>query len=178
MWGVYGIFLHKGQVKMADPEFGRYKAFFIVGIAYFVVAILGPALLMWVKGSGWSMSKSGVSWSFLAGTVGAIGAFCVLLAFGAVPDKTRTFVYVPIVMSIIFAGAPILNALVSMWEHRGEIESVKPMFYVGILLAALGGALVTFNKPKVKKHSPSPAAVEASADLGDSPADGSGGSAD
>ena len=34
-WGVYGVFLHTGQVAMQDPANGRYKAFLFVGIAYF-----------------------------------------------------------------------------------------------------------------------------------------------
>ena len=42
-WGVYGILLHKGQVDMSDAQHGRYKAFFWVGIAYFLVAVLAPA---------------------------------------------------------------------------------------------------------------------------------------
>ena len=33
-WGLYGIFLHTGQVQMGDPANGRYKAFLWVGVAY------------------------------------------------------------------------------------------------------------------------------------------------
>ena len=33
-WGLYGVYLHIGQVAMQDPQFGRYKAFLFVGIAY------------------------------------------------------------------------------------------------------------------------------------------------
>ena len=38
-WGLYGIFLHTGQVGMADSANGRYKAFLFVGIAYFITAV-------------------------------------------------------------------------------------------------------------------------------------------
>ncbi|MBL9128073.1 MAG: hypothetical protein JNL97_10520, partial [Verrucomicrobiales bacterium] len=38
-WGVYGVFLHTGQIGMADPVHGRYKAFLFVGIAYFITAV-------------------------------------------------------------------------------------------------------------------------------------------
>ena len=41
-WGVYGVFLHTGQVAMQDPVNGRYKAFLFVGIAYFLTAVLAP----------------------------------------------------------------------------------------------------------------------------------------
>ena len=81
-------------------------------------------------------------WSLIAGIVGAIGAFCVLLAFGAKGTP-------PVVMSIVFAGAPIVNALYSILEHppAGGIGSIRPQFFLGILLAALGGCLVTLYKP-------------------------------
>ena len=39
-WGLYGILLHAGQVGMGDPQNGRYKAFFWVGMAYFLIAVL------------------------------------------------------------------------------------------------------------------------------------------
>ena len=45
-WGLYGVFLHKGAMGMADPQFGRYKAFLVVGIAYFLVAVLAPLILL------------------------------------------------------------------------------------------------------------------------------------
>ena len=45
-WGLYGIFLHSGQTHMGDPDNGRYKAFFWVGVAYFLIAILAPALVL------------------------------------------------------------------------------------------------------------------------------------
>ena len=41
-WGLYGIFLHMGQVGMSDPANGRYKAFLFVGVAYFLTAVLAP----------------------------------------------------------------------------------------------------------------------------------------
>ena len=174
-WGVYGVFLHKGQIGMgAGDENARYKAFLIVGIAYFVVAILGPAILLLVKAGPESltaMTRKGVYWSFLAGAVGAIGAFCVLLAFGAAPKPTVA--YVPVVMSIIFAGAPIVNALVSMAGHppAGGLKGIPPLFMVGILLAAAGGALVTIYKPKPAGagHKPDAPPVQATTPAPDAP---------
>jgi drug/metabolite transporter (DMT)-like permease len=141
-WGVYGIFLHTGQVGMADPVNGRYKAFLFVGIAYFLTAVLAPAAMLWFQGASWAFPAKGAWWSLLAGIVGAIGAFGVLLAFGAKGTPA-------VVMSIVFAGAPIVNAVVSLWMHppAGGWGSIKPQFYLGILLAAVGGCLVTFFKP-------------------------------
>lgn len=52
-------------------------------------------------------------------------------------------------MAIVFAGAPIVNALVSILQHppEGGLSSIKPQFFIGIALAALGGCLVTYYKP-------------------------------
>jgi hypothetical protein len=142
-WGVYGIFLHTGQVAMGDPVNGRYKAFLFVGIAYFLTAVLAPLALLAFKGTAFSgYTARGCWWSLIAGIVGAIGAFGVLLAFGAKGTPA-------VVMSIVFAGAPVVNALVSLVMHppAGGWGSIKPQFYAGIALAALGGCLVTFYKP-------------------------------
>lgn len=141
-WGVYGIFLHSGQTAMGDPINGRYKAFLFVGIAYFLTAVLAPLGLLLVKGASWSFPVRGMGWSLVAGIVGAIGAFGVLLAFGAKGTPA-------VVMSIVFAGAPVVNALYSLWLHppAGGFATLKPQFVLGIALAALGGCLVTLYKP-------------------------------
>lgn len=148
-WGVYGIFLHKGQILMADPANGRYKAFLFVGIAYFLTAILAPLAVLIANKATWSMPGSAMTWSLVAGIVGAVGAFGVLLAFGAAPKPTVK--YVPVVMSIIFAGAPIVNAVVALALHppEGGLASIRPQFFLGIVLAAIGGCLVTLYKDPV-----------------------------
>ena len=82
-WGVYGLLLHAGQGAMADPVNGCYKAFLFVGIAYFLTAVLAPLAVLWLNGAGWNFPAKGMLWSLVAGLSGAVGAFCVLLAFGA-----------------------------------------------------------------------------------------------
>lgn len=141
-WGLYGAFLHTGQMNMADPVNGRYKAFLFVGLAYFLTAVLAPLLVLKIQGATWAFPAKGALWSLLAGTVGAIGAFCVLLAFGAKGTP-------PVVMSIVFGGAPVVNALYSLVLHppQGGWGSIRWPFYLGLLLAALGGCLVTLYKP-------------------------------
>lgn len=141
-WGVYGVFLHIGSVGMADPVNGRLKAFLIVGLAYFLTAVLAPLVILKVNGANWNFPSKGLWWSLIAGTAGAIGALGVLLAFGAKGKPT-------VVMSIIFAGAPIVNAAVAIATHppAGGWSSIKPQFYLGILMAALGGCLVSYYKP-------------------------------
>lgn len=142
-WGVYGVFLHTGQTAMQDPENGRYKAFLFVGLAYFLTAVLAPLGMLLFKGAAFSgYTAKGMGWSLVAGIVGAIGAFGVLLAFGAKGTPA-------VVMSIIFAGAPVVNALYALYLHppAGGWGSIKPQFYFGIVLAALGGCLVSYYKP-------------------------------
>jgi len=161
-WGVYGVFLHSGQTLMkppgavaVDPSLWRYKAFLFVGVAYFLVAVLAPLAMLLAKGAAFSgYTGRGMGWSLIAGIVGAIGAFGVLLAFGA---KGKP----PEVMAIVFAGAPVVNALVSIWLVRHEIDwsKVNPLFYIGMILALVGGGLVTLHKPNPTPR-PKQAAVQ------------------
>ena len=147
-WGVYGVFLHKGQTYMADPVNGRYKAFLFVGIAYFLTAVLAPVAVLILNKATWSFPQAGLWWSLIAGIVGAIGAFCVLLAFGSRGSPAA-------VMSIIFAGAPIVNAVVAITIERNW-ANIRPAFLAGVVLAAVGGFMVARYKPAPPKH-PAPA---------------------
>jgi drug/metabolite transporter (DMT)-like permease len=155
-WGVYGIFLHSGQSYMKDAATGRYKAFLLVGIAYFLTAVLAPLLLLWLKGATWSFTSAGCWWSLLAGIAGAIGAFFVLVAFGSGGSPA-------VVMAIVFAGAPVVNSVVALLLHppEGGWTAIRWPFFAGILLAALGGALVTLYKPAPAKTPQAAAARDA-----------------
>src|SRR5687767_716237 len=155
-WGLYGAFLHTGQLGMADPQNGRYKAFLFVGLAYFLTAVLAPLVVLKLQGAVWTFPVRGALWSLLAGIVGATGAFCVLLAFGAKGTP-------PVVMTIVFAGAPIVNALYSLVLHppTGGWRSIQWQFFAGIVLAAVGGCLVTLYKPAPGVKTTPPAVVAA-----------------
>ena len=152
-WGLYGVFLHSGQLAMSDPVYGRYKAFLFVGVAYFIFAILAPIVLLKMNGSDFSFPSKGIWISLFAGALGAIGAFGVLLAFGAKGSPQ-------VVMSIVFAGAPIVNAVVATWMHppKDGLAGVPWQFYLGIVMAAAGGCIVTRYKP-----APAPKAAAAAA---------------
>ncbi|HMO66358.1 MAG TPA: hypothetical protein PKE47_14230 [Verrucomicrobiota bacterium] len=163
-WGVYGILLHKGQTLMQpagaprmDPTTLRMKAFLFVGVAYFLTAVLAPLLVLMGRGAAFSgYTSGGVWWSLIAGIAGAIGAFGVLLAFGARGTP-------PVVMSIVFAGAPLVNAGLSTLLHPPAQGwgSVKPQFWLGIALAILGAFLVVRFNPGAP--TPKPAAAPAPA---------------
>ena len=147
-WGVYGVLLHSGQSQMLGGEGpidaeARYKSFLFVGLAYFLVAVLCPLILLMIKGKAFSgYSSGGMLWSLIAGIAGAIGAFGVLLAFGSGGKPW-------VVMSIIFAGAPIVNVLYALYQHppKAGWAAIQPQFILGIALAALGGFLVTYYRP-------------------------------
>ena len=104
----------------------------------------------------------------VAGALGAVGAFGILLAFGAKGVPV-------VVMSIVFSGAPIVNAIASMTLHppEGGLGAVHPMFFVGILAAAVGGCLVTLYKPPPsggkKEAKPVPTGASGAATVSGSP---------
>lgn len=159
-WGLYGIFLHMGQVGMADPVNGRYKAFFFVGVAYFLTAVLAPAAVLWLKGTDWSFPAKGLWLSLFAGILGAVGAFFVLLALGAA-FSAKIQNAPGVVMSIVFAGAPIVNAIVAI-SLANDWSRIRWPFVLGLVMAAAGGCLVTIFKPVhtgPAKPSPKVAAV-------------------
>jgi drug/metabolite transporter (DMT)-like permease len=165
-WGVYGVLLHKGQTLMQpasgpklDPTLLRYKAFLFVGLAYFLTAVLAPLVLLMARGEAFTgYTAQGSWWSLIAGIAGAAGAFGVLLAFGAKGTPA-------VVMSIVFAGAPVVNALYSMIQHppAGGWGGVKWQFYLGIALAAAGGCLVSYFKPAPAPAKPAAVATQPAA---------------
>ena len=145
-WGTYGVCMHTGSVNMGDKENGRIMAFLWVGLAYFLTAVIAPLIILKLKGGNvafWTYPSLGWKWSLIAGTLGAIGALGVLLAFGKMPSPA----YVPVIMSIIFAGAPIVNAIVNTTKANAW-GNVSAPFILGIVLAAVGGFLVTKYVPK------------------------------
>ena len=140
-WGTYGVLLHTGVTAMADPVNGRFKAFLFVGAAYLLVAVLGSLIVLKINGAQWqSLPAAGVTWSTLAGVAGAVGALGVLLAFGAGGSPA-------VVMSLVFAGAPVVNAAVAMAVHPPAGGVLNWPFVLGVLMAAGGGCLVTLFRP-------------------------------
>src|SRR6185503_13325892 len=100
----YGPVLHKGQSYMQGS---RLRPFMCVGLAYFVVAVILPFLLRTMIEDHGSWSVRGTAWSLAGGTVGALGALGIILAF--------TFGGKPVyVMPLVFGGAPIVNTFFVM----------------------------------------------------------------
>ena len=116
------------------------RPFMCVGIAYFIIAVVYPLLVLKTKGETGNWSTSGFIWSFGAGVITAIGALGIVLAF--------KFQGKPVyVMPLVFGLAPIVNTIVGMLMS-GTTKKPTPAFYVGIALVALGAAGVLRFQPK------------------------------
>jgi MFS family permease len=150
-WGTYGVFLASGSEGMHDPANGRMKAFLFVGVAYFLAAVLAPLLILVLSGANWNYPVKGMTLSLIAGIVGALGALGILLALNAAPKPVGP--YVPVIMTIIFALAPVLNAIIVLvfTPPSHGWQPIRPLFWVGMLMAIAGGAMVTMNKPMARK---------------------------
>lgn len=134
-WGAYGVLLHQGQMQLGNPL----KALLCVGVAYFLIGVLVPAAALGAQGELSGFTSSGLVAATIAGALGAIGAACIIWAFraGGLP------VYV---MPLVFAGAPIVNVLVSMAVHPPK-QAINPLLFVGFVLASVGAGLVLYYRP-------------------------------
>ena len=135
-WGVYGSLLHRGQVALASPT----KALLCVGVAYFLIGVLGPVVMLAVQGQLGGFDKTGSVTATVAGALGALGALCIILSFRAGGSPL-------IVMPLVFGGAPLVNVLVTTLQHPPR-TAPSPMLYVGFLLAAVGAFMVLYFKPQ------------------------------
>lgn len=134
-WGMYGPFLHRGQIQLGSPL----RALLCVGVAYFLVGVLVPVVVLGSQGNLKDFNLSGTTAATLAGALGAIGAACIIFAFTAGGRPTY-------VMPLVFGLAPVVNVLVSMSIHPPKVAP-NPMLWVGFLLAALGAGMVLYFKP-------------------------------
>ena len=167
-WGFYSVLLHMCSVEMGKGSAGppdltgnRMKAFLLVGIAYFIVAIVGPLIIIKARGTAWSFPTAGWSWSLIAGIAGAVGAFFLLMALSSGRSAAESKYVLPLLVpAIVFAGAPIVNTLVSTTKE-GNWGYVNWKFIAGIVLAAAGTAMVMKFKPS-PPATPVPAAAQAS----------------
>ena len=140
-WGAYGPALHKGQMAFEDAEKinKSLRALLCVGGAYFVVGVVIPAVVLMSKGQLAAFTTKGAMFSTASGILGALGAVCIIWAFknGGSPL---------IVMPLVFAGAPVVNAVISTLSHPPK-DGINPMLYVGFVLVAVGAYMVLAFKP-------------------------------
>lgn len=168
-WGIYGVLLHLGRSFMPmGPETGNagLKAFLMVCVAYGVIGIAAYGVLKG-RGSNMAFGMTGISWSLVAGLAGAAGAFTLVLALGAAGTPLALggggygAAAAVAVMPIVFGGAPLVNALVTILKSPpdGGIKSISPLFYLGMVLAVSGVVLAVKTAPAPAAHAPAPAPV-------------------
>ncbi len=140
-WGAYGTLLHKGQHDLAGS---RLKPLICVGLAYLVIAVVVPGILLAMQGKlqgDWSFS--GISWALAAGAAGAFGALGIVLALTAGGKPTY-------VMPLVFGGAPIINVVVAMYFAKIPWKDVNPVFFAGLIMVGAGAVTVLVFAPKAK----------------------------
>jgi uncharacterized membrane protein len=162
-WGVYVPVLHEGQATMgagAGPSAGAVRAFLCVGVAYFVTAVVIPLIALQFglaggesldfKDKAGDLNTRALTFSTLGGIAGAAGALCIIFS---IKNGGKPLYVAP----LVFAGAPIVNAIVSLIWHppaegfRAETMRGWLMFGAGILLAALGAGLVLYSKSDIEQ---------------------------
>lgn len=149
-WGVYGPVLHFGRDAMQSAL----RPFVCVGLAYFLIAVIAPLLLMARGREKGSWTATGVLWSLLAGTAGSLGALGIILALTAGGRP----IYV---MPLVFGGAPVVNTLLTAFLNKA-FGQLKAPFLAGLILVITGAVTVLVFKPQPQAaHSDKPAAVAA-----------------
>lgn len=163
-WGVYVPLVHLATTKIGS----NLRAFLMVGVAYFLVAVLVPSLFIFVLKND-PTAKANVNWAtgnllwgLLAGISGAVGALFVIFATCDAKELVGPITGPLLVAPLVFAGAPIINTIASMtiFAHGQKVPTPAPQFYAGLCMAAIGMAMVMVYKPAA---APTPAAGKAPA---------------
>ena len=136
-WGTYIPTLHRGQMGLSGSGV---HAFLMVGLAYVLVAIAIPGMMVVRAGSWSTFTPQGSLFTLGAGVLGALGALGIVfaLANGGRPN---------VVPPLVFAGAPVVSVFVAMLYNPPR-EAPSPLFFIGILMAAAGAFLVLSNRPQ------------------------------
>ena len=143
-WGVYVPTVHEAAQSLKS----NLRAFLFVGIAYFLVAVLVPAVFIFVlkndptaKGTP-NFNLIPMLWGIGAGIAGAVGALCVIFAVTNAGKGGAMYV-----APLVFAGAPIINTIATITYFHPVKTLPDWRFFLGLLLAAIGAAMVMIYKP-------------------------------
>lgn len=140
-WGLYGPTL--SNARALNREWGPFKPYLFIGVAYLVIAIVGGSLMMkFAYNDNFDYSGKffpAMKWGFLAGCLGALGALGLTFALTKAGGKPAY------VMPIVFGGAVTVNAIAAYFIHRGE--TINPLMWVGMLLVAVGICLTAGFTP-------------------------------
>ena len=174
-WGTYVPLVFFGGTELTTKPGtvgGRLASILCVGIAYFLLAVVIPVVLMMIRDDAKPEWKTtGLVFSALAGVAGAVGAICVIFASKAAVDSAKAeginpATYRVYIAPLIFALAPAINTLLSLVWHPKSGDAFHFAFEmpgwklpVGILLVAAGTFLVLYSKEEAEaaKSGPKPA---------------------
>ncbi len=178
-WGVYVPIIFYGGTELTTRPGtvgGRLASILCVGVAYMVMAVAVPLVLMATRDDArpeWKLN--GLVFSGLAGIAGAVGAICVIFASKAAVDAAKLegidpATYRIYIAPLIFCLAPLVNTLLSLvWHpkpgapwHFG-FEAPTWHLPLGVVLVAAGTFLVLYSKEAGEAHKggakPPPAAI-------------------
>src|SRR5688500_9757750 len=145
-WGAYVTTVAHGRKELGGPN-ASMRAFLFIGIAYFILGVIVP--LAWIFThkipSDPGFNTKGSLLSLAGGALGAIGALCPV--FSVTYARTASFNPEPSVAPLVFCFAPIIHCLVAMLSDKPDHPPRWP-FYVALILAAVGAALVLAFKPE------------------------------
>ncbi len=137
-WGAYVPMIHHGQQAFGTKN-SALRTFLFIGLAYFLVSAVVLTYTVLTKAEPLAFTRSGVTLSMAAGVLGALGALGIVFAMKSGGKPLA-------VAPLVFAGAPIMSTFVAMmWDKPARPPGL--MFYVGIVTAALGAAMVLRYRP-------------------------------
>jgi hypothetical protein len=164
-WGVYVPLVHGAAMKFQS----NLRAFLFVGVAYFLVAVLVPAILIFAMKydptakAAPNFNTISIVWGIGAGIAGALGALFVI--FAATNAGPQGVIYVA---PLVFAGAPIINTLATIYYFHPVEKLPDWKFFLGLGFAVVGAAMVMLFKPAddPAPHKVAATAVKAPAEAG------------
>ena len=163
-WGAYVVTIDHGRTRLAEGmprthmSVAAMRAFLFIGLAYFVMAVIVPGVYLFTNrvpgGQDPGFNMRGSVLSTVAGILGAAGALCIVFAVGNArrSGNANAALYVA---PLVFAFAPIVNAIISLVVEP-PAKAPSPMFFVGILMAAMGAGLALYFKPPAAPHATAP----------------------
>ncbi|MEX0586504.1 MAG: hypothetical protein WD176_07670, partial [Pirellulales bacterium] len=139
-WGSYGPVLHIGQSAM---HHSRLRPLLCVGIAYFLIAVIVPNMILAEYHESSGYGNLGTLWALVGGAFGAVGALGIIMAFN--------FGGRPVfVMPLVFGGAPVINTLLASIS-MGKLGELDEWFLAGLILVIAGAAMVLIFAPRGDK---------------------------
>jgi hypothetical protein len=165
-WGTYVPLIFYGGTELTTKPGtigGRLASILCVGVAYFMLAVVVPVILMSLRDDAKPEWKTnGLIFSALAGVAGAVGAICVIFASKAAVDSAKAeginpATYRIYIAPLIFSLAPAINTLLSLiwhpkpgdpWHFSFELPGWK--LPAGIVLVAVGTFLVLMSKEEME----------------------------